>query len=269
MDEVRRNDIQSKAEKIANTYFRDGIVRPLEIAEDYDIDVVANRYGKAFKGILVYDRGKFNICLNTDRVKSQHHPEGRLTLAHELGHYFIDEHRNDLILGYNYSFSGDHCNPSNSIIEQEADHFAVSLLLPDERLRGYYKGKSIGWNTILDARSDFATPITCTAKHCVSLNISPSILISRSANGYIIKLAIGTMFNPTLGNNPYVKFNPHRTVRDKISRDHSTGMRIVSGYSLLSSWFNFLPNELRSTVIFEETLYPENQKFTLTLLTTV
>lgn len=268
MEEARRNEIQIKAEKIASTYFRDGIVDPLEIAEDYNIDVVANRYGDSFKGTIIYSNGVFNICLNTDRIKSVNHSDGRLTLAHELGHFFIDEHRNDLEKGYKYSFGGDFCSPNNNSIEQEADLFAASLLLPDSKLREYYHSKTIGWDAILEARSDFETPITCTAKHCVSLNIAPSMLIQRSDNGYITKLAIGSKLAPVFGQNPFVKFNPQRTIREKTSRQHSTGMQIVSGYSFLSNWVTHLPTEMRSSLIFEETLHPEKQNWTLTLIST-
>lgn len=57
----------------------------------------------------------------------------RFTLAHELGHYFIDQHRRGLEEGKVRSHGSVVEFESELPIEQEADTFAASLLMPRER----------------------------------------------------------------------------------------------------------------------------------------
>ena len=69
-------------------------ITPLEkIVLDEKLSVFYDCYEDAFDGMTIYDRNKFYIHLNTDRGNRNDSERGRFTLAHELGHYFIDAHR--------------------------------------------------------------------------------------------------------------------------------------------------------------------------------
>jgi hypothetical protein len=46
-----------------------------------------------------YLKGRFHIYCNLDRENLPSSPRARFTLSHELGHYFIDEHQNNLASG--------------------------------------------------------------------------------------------------------------------------------------------------------------------------
>jgi hypothetical protein len=61
--------------------------------------------------------------------------EGRIrfTIAHELGHYFIEEHR-DLIVAGNVHNSVESFAPVRNRIEREADAFAACLLMPEKKV---------------------------------------------------------------------------------------------------------------------------------------
>ena len=57
----------------------------------------------------------------------------RFSIGHELGHYFLDHHRNVLVKGQSHnSTSGFICD---NALEREADCFAAALLIPSYALR--------------------------------------------------------------------------------------------------------------------------------------
>src|SRR5207247_1657430 len=93
------------------------------------------RYGDAFDGLLEHRSGRFHVYANLDRVEREDSPRARFTLAHELGHYFIDEHRNALAAGLALSHPSFCDFESDLPVEKEADHFASNLLMPAKGFR--------------------------------------------------------------------------------------------------------------------------------------
>ena len=83
------------AEDIASFY---PVPIPLkDVIEDEGIKLICDDYGtNTFDGLTIYERNEevFYIHLNIARGNRIDNSKGRFTLAHELGHYFIDEHRN-------------------------------------------------------------------------------------------------------------------------------------------------------------------------------
>lgn len=129
---------------------------PLEqVAEDELIRIICDDYGDAtFDGLTWFEQetDEFYIHLNTNPAKRNtlNHLKGRFTLAHELGHYFIPDHRLGLMSG--------ELNPHGSVsflnnlpawqIEREADAFASSLLMPSQSLRNFIKDKPFSFQVI-------------------------------------------------------------------------------------------------------------------------
>ena len=70
-------------------------ITPLEkIVEDENLDVFYDNYeSNTFDGMTIFDKGDFYIHINLDNGNRADKERGRFTLAHELGHYFIDAHR--------------------------------------------------------------------------------------------------------------------------------------------------------------------------------
>lgn len=128
-----RFGIKELAETIALEY-QDKIT-PLErIIEDEGLSVFYDSYGKGtFDGMTFYENGKFYIHINTDLGNRHDSPRGRFTLAHELGHYYIDSHR----IGLKKGLLEPHQSRTNqkqfNQIERQADFFASNLLMPQER----------------------------------------------------------------------------------------------------------------------------------------
>jgi len=137
-----RPNIKELAENIALDYQEK--VTPLDrILEDEGLSVFYDSYGKnTFDGMTFYENGKFYIHLNTDLGNRPDSARGRFTLAHELGHYYIDSHR----IGLKKGLLKPHPSRTNqkqfNRIEREADFFASCLLMPQERFsKDFYRKK--------------------------------------------------------------------------------------------------------------------------------
>lgn len=91
-------EIENLAEFIADTYCPDEMVDPEIIAIKNGITYSYGHYEDAFDGMLEFVSGDFHIYVNLDTLKKQDHPRARFTFSHELGHYYIDDHRNSSTL---------------------------------------------------------------------------------------------------------------------------------------------------------------------------
>ena len=90
----RKAELSELADYIATEDGNYGMpVDLLRIAEDNDITFNLGNYEKYFDGMLEYDKGHFHIYLNNYGTHSLRTGRLRFSFAHELGHYFIDEHR--------------------------------------------------------------------------------------------------------------------------------------------------------------------------------
>jgi hypothetical protein len=121
--------------------------------------------------MLLYDtdNSDFHIHINIDNGNRKDSKRGRFTLAHELGHFFLDEHR----LGLKYGLLEPHASFHNinqkSLIEEEADYFASCLLMPKDKFRSHsseYKRQSgsrdFSLNTLLNLSENFQASILST-----------------------------------------------------------------------------------------------------------
>ena len=73
-------------------------VNPLLIVEsEKSIKPFGDDFGDAFDGRLEYIEPRYLLFYNTKYNQWPHigtdHPKVRFTIAHELGHYFLDDHR--------------------------------------------------------------------------------------------------------------------------------------------------------------------------------
>lgn len=93
-----------KGEQIAEAYeFRAPPVDPFRLlkAEQKLIHAVGEDFGDAFDGRIRYVGNRFLLCFNTKynswRHSGTHHSRVLFSIAHELGHYFLDRHRKCLV----------------------------------------------------------------------------------------------------------------------------------------------------------------------------
>lgn len=167
----RKTRISKLAEDIAHEFSDKNLTLLNEIARFEEVPVHYDNYEDAFDGMLLYDTDSsdFHIHINIDNGNRQESKRGRFTLAHEFGHFFLDEHR----LGLKYGLLEPHASFHNinqkSLIEEEADYFASCLLMPRQKFRNYsaeYRrqtgNRKFSLDTILSLSESFQASVLST-----------------------------------------------------------------------------------------------------------
>lgn len=109
-------------------------------------------------GMLIMAGGNFGIMYATN-IRSRGFQ--RFSVAHELGHYFIEGHPEALLSsGVHHSRAGF---VSGDPFEQEADHFAAALLMPERPFRQAIERHDSGLACIEALRQACETSLTATA----------------------------------------------------------------------------------------------------------
>src|SRR5690606_30486456 len=135
----RKAQISKLAEYIAYEFSDKNLTLLDKIAKFESVPIHYDNYEDAFDGMLLYDTDNrdFHIHINIDNGNKQNSKRGRFTLAHELGHFFLDEHR----LGLKYGLLEPHASFHNinhkTLIELEADYFASCLLMPKNKFKNF------------------------------------------------------------------------------------------------------------------------------------
>ncbi len=103
-------------------------VDPFAIAESEGIMIVPKPPEiKGVSGGIIFDEDVPSIFYATD-IESEGFQ--RFTVAHELGHYFLDGHPEEILQSSKMHVSRAGFCQGDSSIELEADHFASGLLMP-------------------------------------------------------------------------------------------------------------------------------------------
>lgn len=178
---MKINSYQSITDAIASLY---PVPIPLDkIAKDEGLCVIYDNYGKdTFDGMTWYEPklDRFFIHINIERGNTENSNKGRFTLAHELGHYFIDHHR--LAMESGKMQPHIHCyNPFGKneewVIEREADCFAANLLMPLSQFKMDLEGKIFSGQLIQLLAAKYHVSFSACAIRYMHLNIVPIFLI--------------------------------------------------------------------------------------------
>jgi Zn-dependent peptidase ImmA (M78 family) len=164
-------------ESIVDWYFpAEAPIQPSLIAKDYGITWSIGNYEDAFDGLLEHNLGRFHIYVNKDRQQTRERQ--RFTFCHELGHFFIDGHRNALANGevpYHSSFTGF---SSENVVEREADFFSACLLMPRKRvLRDYRHNRRFSFHIIQQLASKYGLSLLATIHRLFHLNVHPMMIV--------------------------------------------------------------------------------------------
>lgn len=141
-------------------------INPLTIAQAKGITVEAKPADvKGISGALLFVGNDVRLIYSTEHNNSGFE---RFSIAHELGHYFLPGHPEEIING-----GGSHISRSNfvenSSIELEADHFASGLLMPSHLVRKCLSQNGIGLDGIIalaDAAECSRTAAAIRAAEC-------------------------------------------------------------------------------------------------------
>lgn len=160
------------AEYLAETYFPHDAIDPIAMASKVGITSSVGHYEDAFDGLLELRERRFHIYVNQDRLGPPTTPRARFTVAHELGHYFIDSHRLGLLRGLapHPSFTEFQ---SDYLIERQADEFAANLLMPPRRFAASAKRIESGLAAILKLSELNRTSVMSTAIRYARTDVAP------------------------------------------------------------------------------------------------
>lgn len=172
------------------------------IIKDKGIQIFYEEFKEAFDGLLDLTGASPWIYCN---LSTGNHPGGkrtRFTISHELGHYFIDEHRIALASGYVPSL-GEY-TVKDLVVEREADLFASRLLMPGDVYSKKAKKVELGMKGIVDLSKRFDVSIKCSAIRYLNEDFSPCALSFWSMEGKLV----WKWFSKSMWNAGIRKFNP-------------------------------------------------------------
>ena len=151
----RQLQIAELAEFIAveNSTGRQTDLEAIRASEDLQLHY--DHYEGAFDGMLVADGSEFHVHVDLDSGNHPGQRRSRFTVAHEFGHYFIDEHRLGLLSGAIEPHGSRQNIKSQEPIEIEANYFASCLLMPKARFRSSLTSRKFSAAVIEKVVDDF------------------------------------------------------------------------------------------------------------------
>jgi Zn-dependent peptidase ImmA (M78 family) len=223
--------------------FCDNVKTDLEaICRDEGIRMITANYDDAFDGMLVWDGSQFYIHLNEAKGNAPTSRRGRFTLSHELGHFFLETHREGIRSGSIPPHASNISLIHTDKIETEADYFAGNLLMPRERLRRLTGGRrKFSLDIIKEVADAFGVSLTAALIRFAEVG-THDIMIVFSRNN-IVEWSIRSDQFPKVPN--------------KFSRGGSIPSTTVAGESFLKANARYTSVE---TVDFEDWFVFKNWK---------
>lgn len=155
-------------------------VDPFQITREEGIELAPGEYGPGFDARIEY-----LAPVRTFVVYYREAGPGRTTgrvrfsLAHELGHYYIPHHREELLAGKCHNSVSDFL--SRDLKEREADEFAASLLMPEDLFVSKVREHRQGVCTLAElarlANDVFQTSLTSTVLRYCTCDVEACALI--------------------------------------------------------------------------------------------
>ena len=261
-------EIAELAEAVADEHCPKVPIDPEAIAAAKGITLSFGNYGEAFDGMLEHAGGRFHVFCNVDRVGPRDAPRARFTLAHELGHYYIDEHRNALLAG-RAPAHGSQCDHESPILaEREADHFAANLLMPAGRFAPKAKAATPGLEGVLRLAGAFGTSLTSTAIRYAACDPLPCAAIKWDWSGAAWKVLSSGAFQMRFGRTVErpAQLAPGSPTARALAREAPPEAGFFQAGTVGAAWFRRVrPGDFRDVVLIEQAI-PLGRYGVLTLL---
>lgn len=247
-------EIAALADAVAEDNGGQSVTDLTSLIGEEGITLSYNDYGPHFDGMLEYARGRFHIFCNLYYSKTPTSGRARFTLGHELGHYFIDSHRNALTSGRMAAHGSMADFQSKNAIERQADLFASVLLLPTARLKSLQQRAAFSLAGIEALAEKFQTSLSSTAIRYANVS-SRSCAVVRWTQEGVSWMAV----SPSMQEQG-VRWAS--ITRGTLPRDSATGV-VLSGRSIriekrgtvATTWFSKRgPMVWNDTVLIEEAI---------------
>ncbi len=175
--EYRKEELSDLAESIIENYIGDDFIEPEIIANVNRVTFSYGNYRDAFDGLIQHKFGRFHIFINSNRSGFKTNPRARFTFGHELGHFYIDEHRNALKKGKVLSHPSFNLLLPKNLAEKEADFFSSCLLMPSKRFRKQCIKRPLSGKLIDSLSNHFQTSISATIFRYFELRLFPMFMV--------------------------------------------------------------------------------------------
>lgn len=178
--------IAELAESINEDFGTDGALDPIGLIEQNpEITWSHGDYGDRLDGLIRCSGPRFHIFLNRNRCGKIRCGRGAFTLGHELGHYFIDAHRNWLRGRPDWMHVShiDDDAADKVPYEHDANVFAASLLMPEAPYRRHAKALPMGREAVVALHERFGVSQAAAARRCAELEVWPCAFIAWDPQG--------------------------------------------------------------------------------------
>ena len=184
-----RKEIAKKIDVITTYLFKeysiDDRINLNQIANDEGISTYYDDYEDTFDGMFVIDSGIHHIHLNIARGNFKESGRGRFSLAHELGHYLIEDHHQDILNGKLRPHPSFQKNKQINSYEQEADSFAANILMPADIFYSRCEGQKFQWSLIERLSTIFGTSKMATLLRFIKTTKHELFIVVSSKDGTI------------------------------------------------------------------------------------
>ena len=186
-------------------------------------------------------------------------------MAHELGHYYLEEHRRYLING-----GTAHCSNgefvTNNLIELEADCFAAGLLTPKKLLSPYLNKGILSFQKICAWAEIFNVSVVSMAVSCIQMSDFPCAIVAFKDGKIKWECISESLFEA--GCYPNYAALPY-TARAAWSEFTASGNHPTEKKSCkVDQWFNTYGNSRVGNAYFEESYFSIPVMGTLLVLLT-
>jgi len=252
---ARAVEIGELAEAVADEHCPQRPVEPDRIAAAKGVTLCFGHYGEAFDGMLEHEAGRFHIYCNLDRTGRRGSPRARFTLAHELGHYYIDEHRNALAAGRAPAHPSQCDHESPLLAEQEADHFAANLLMPAGRFAAKAAAAAPGLAGVVALTRAFGTSLTSTAIRYAACDVLPCAVIKWDWGGAAWKCLSSSLLQRRFGRVVSVPAGlvPQSPTARALARETPPEEGFFQAGTVAAAWFRRVkPGDFRDVILIEQ-----------------
>ena len=176
-------------------------VKPLSIAERKDLHVQKKPPGmKGVSGALIFMEPKPLLIYS-----SEHQNVGfeNFSIAHELGHYCLPDHPEQIMQSGRQHFSKAGFSEGSLSIELEADHFAAGLLMPGYLVRKLIEESDVGLEGIRELAGSAEVSVTAAAIRIAQCARYPICIIV--SEGAIVRYAFPSESFKDLGENIFLR----------------------------------------------------------------
>lgn len=222
-------------------------IDPLFIAKEENLQIellpnVEKKFGR-----IEYVKEARNFIAYCSKLIEYNDPIARFSLCHELGHFFIDEHRSLLIKGgkAHNSKSGFICD---ALIEREADEFAAKLLIPPLFFRDYISEKKrLNIEGLQDLAKRCQASLTSACIRYVKADIEPCAMVMINGGNFQRYSPSESAANGGFANLGHRNIPEQSIVNQAIQAGHSGN--IFKAQSSTKEWYS---SKRREAGVWEE-----------------